>query len=140
MKITLTWMSLLMMISNEKMKTRNVATSLTNLSTCNASWPKTENQCSHNKFLISSGGYTAKKYINSLTIPVNNIDTIPDRPRPSASMYLQRMKLWIKSHHKSKKEREDQKRNRKMFSYEKYGNRTKRQHSKFCRLKWGQDK
>lgn len=32
--------------------------------------------------------YTCKQYV--LTIPVNSIDTIPDRPRPSASMYLKK--------------------------------------------------
>jgi len=28
------------------------------------------------------------KVTKLLTIPVNNIETIPDRPRPSANMYL----------------------------------------------------
>jgi hypothetical protein len=34
-----------------------------------------------------------KNNVHPLTIPVNNIDTIPDRPRPSESMYLKRMNI-----------------------------------------------
>lgn len=54
-------MSLLKMISNEKMQTRIVETSLIDLNMCNASWPKTQNQ-----FIIQlwhvTGDYTTKRY------------------------------------------------------------------------------
>jgi hypothetical protein len=100
----LTQMSLLMMISNEKMQIRIFETFPTNLRMCNASWPKTKNQCFHNTASMCSRRLYRKNNAHPLTIPVNNIDTIPDRPRPSASMYLERMNVWIKLHQKSRKD------------------------------------
>lgn len=66
-------------------------------------------------------------------MPVNNIETIPERPSPSASMYLKEYGFKLINGIASLG-------TRKLFirhagdTYEKYGNRTKRQHSRFWRL------
>lgn len=81
---------------------------------------------------------TPGKMSYALTIPVNNIDTIPDRPRPSASMYLTNLRVYTDLHHEWKNIRKPGETAIKKWSvkiaYEKYGKRTKRQLSKFWRL------
>lgn len=88
-EIRLTQMFLLVMISTQKKQRQIFENFVTNLNMHNASWPKTKHQNSHNHVMIQTWNNTGKMQYE-LTIPVNSIDTIPDRPRPSASMYLKK--------------------------------------------------
>ena len=74
--------------------------------------------------------------IGSLTIPVNNIDTMPERPSPSASMYLYQIEddkaqAESKTHRQNKITLSYKLKKISQSTYEKYGKRTNKQHSKF---------
>jgi len=126
-----------MMISTQKKQRQIFENFVTNLNMHSASWPKTKHQNSQHNVLIQTWNNPGKMSY-ALTIPVNNIDTIPDRPRPSASMYLKNYIVYTDLHHEWKKIRKHkliEKWSVKVkISYEKYGKRTKRQLSKFWRL------
>ena len=109
----LTQMSQPVMISDGKTQIRSVENFLIDLRKYNASWPaKTTCIFNDKKRKISELPHTKKRdgtirvSMPLLTIPVNNIDTIPERPRPSASMYLVENNEWceMKIQHRRKSE------------------------------------
>lgn len=73
-----------MMKLNERKQKQIVESLLTNLRMCNASSPDNNDK----RLDLITGIPNTYNRQKALTIPVNNIETIPDRLRPSASIYL----------------------------------------------------